>query len=125
MIDSTQRLRLLMRKHGMYGHQDPGGAVLTHPELGELRISAYNDADDCAKIEAFLLSNGVNPDGWEYPPQIGVKFGHATVPFTVANGCVFIGDEHHSLSIWCESRAVAIKGLEDAIAFLKEDWEAK
>jgi hypothetical protein len=53
------RLQALLHKHRMYGHLDPGGAELTHPQFGKLRISAYSEKDDYKTVVAFLRKHGI------------------------------------------------------------------
>lgn len=53
--------KALMRKHGMSGHLDPGGAELHHPTFGKLRISAYDERDDYETIVEFLRRHGAEP----------------------------------------------------------------
>jgi hypothetical protein len=55
------KLKALVKKHKMYGHLDPGGAELTHPEFGTCRISSCDDAFDLKLVEDFLRKHGVEP----------------------------------------------------------------
>lgn len=55
------KLKALLAKHQMFGHMDPGGAEVTHPVHGRLRLSNEDSKDDFERVEAFLRKHGVEP----------------------------------------------------------------
>lgn len=53
------KVRALLTKHGMFGHLDPGGAEITHPTHGKLRLSAIDEKEDYEEIIRFLQKHGI------------------------------------------------------------------